>query len=191
MNAHREKQARAATVALYPVPVVLVTCTDDSGRPNIITLAWAGVVCSEPPQIGIAIRPGRHSHGLVEKSGQFVVNIPSEDLLEAVDICGTVSGRDVDKFARTGLTPEPALRVAPPLIGECPVNMECAVRQKLSLGSHDLFIGEVVAVHVDTAVLAEKGRIDFAKAKPFTYNQGEYWGLGNMLERHGFTRRGS
>ena len=189
MNARTQKQSRGGGVALYAVPVVLVTCVDDCGRANIITLAWVGVVCSEPPQIGIAIRPDRYSHGLIEKSGQFVVNIPGEDLLGAADICGTVSGRDVDKFARTGLTPEPASQVAPPLIAECPVNIECVLRHKLTLGSHDLFIGEVVAVHVDRTVLTEKGRIDFAKAKPVTYNQGEYWGLGCMLERHGFTRR--
>jgi len=189
MNACPGKESRAGGVALYPVPVALVTCVDDSGRPNIVTLAWVGVVCSEPPQIGIAIRPDRYSHALTEESGQFVVNIPSENLLSAADICGTLSGRDIDKFARTGLTPEPASQATPPLIAECPVNMECMLRQKLPLGSHDLFIGEVVAVHVDSTVLTEKGRIDFAKAKPITYNQGEYWGLGNMLERHGFTRR--
>ena len=189
MNGRSPKQLRGGAAFLYPNPVVLVTCADEAQRPNVITVGGVGVVCSEPPQIGIAIHPDHFSHGLIEKSGQFVVNVPSENLLSAADICGAVSGRDVDKFARTGLTPEPASQVAPPLIGECPVSMECVLRHKLSLGSHDLFIREVVAVHVDQAVLNEKGRIDFAKAKPVTYNQGEYWGLGSMVERHGFTRR--
>jgi len=189
MNARGPKQLRGGAAFLYPNPIVLVTCADEAQRLNVITVGGVGVVCSEPPQIGIAIHPDHYSHELIEKSGQFVINIPTEDLFAAVDICGTVSGREGDKFALTGLTPEPASQVGPPLIVECPVNMECVVRHKLALGSHDLFIGEVVAVHVDTTVLNEKGRMDFAKAKPVTYNQGEYWGLGNMLERHGFTRR--
>ncbi|MBI4283554.1 MAG: flavin reductase family protein [Chloroflexi bacterium] len=188
MNNIDQKELRRPTTALYPVPVVLVTCADDNQRPNIITLAWVGVVCSDPPQIGVAVRPSRYSHALMEKSGQFVINIPGEDLVHAADLCGTISGRDTDKFAEAGLTPEPAAKVSPPLIAECPVNMECLVRQKLSLGSHDLFIGEVVAVHVDRAILSEGGRIDYGRARPLIYNNGEYRGLGNILERHGFAR---
>jgi len=189
MSQPKGKELRKRPTALYPTPVILVTCVDDSQRPNIITLAWAGVVCSQPQQIGVAIRPERYSHPLIEKSGQFVVNIPTEELLYAVDLCGTTSGRDSDKFVSAGLTPEPATEVSPPLITECPVNMECLVRHKLPLGSHDLFIGEVVAVHVDRAILSEDGSIDVGKAKPITYNNREYWRLGNMLERHGFARR--
>ena len=189
MSQLKGKELRTRTTALYPTPVILATCINDSQRPNIITLAWVGVVCSQPQQIGIAIRPERYSHPLVEKSGQFVINIPTMDLLHAVDLCGTVSGRDFDKFAAAGLTPEPAARVRPPLIAECPVNMECIVRHKLPLGTHDLFIGEVVAIHVDRAILHENGNIDVAKAKPITYNNREYWSLGDMLEQHGFSRR--
>jgi len=180
---------RKPGTALYPVPVALVTCIDESERPNVITLAWVGVVCSEPPQIGISVRPGRHSHPMIERTGQFVAAIPSEDLLHATDFCGVVSGRNVDKFAEAGLTALPATRVKPPLIAECPVNIECLVRHKLSLGTHDLFIGEVVAVHVDQAVLDEKGSIDFAKARPIAYCGGEYWALGRLLERHGYSAR--
>jgi len=182
-------ETRKPSTALYPVPVALVTCIDETERPNIITLAWVGVVCSEPPQIAISVRPGRHSHPMIERTGQFVAAIPSEDLLHATDLCGVVSGREVDKFTRAGLTALPATNVKPPLIAECPVNIECLVRQKLPLGTHDLFIGEVVAVHVDPSVLNEKGSVDFAKAKPVTYCSGEYWGLGKLLERHGYSAR--
>jgi flavin reductase (DIM6/NTAB) family NADH-FMN oxidoreductase RutF len=183
------KELMKRPIALYPTPVILATCVDDSQRPNIITLAWVGVVCSQPHQIGVAIRPERYSHPLIEKSRQFVVNIPTEKLLYAVDLCGTTSGRDSDKFVSTGLTPQPATEVSPPLIAECPVNMECVVRHKLPLGSHDLFIGEIVAVHVDRTILREGGNIDIGKAKPITYNNREYWRLGDMLERHGFARQ--
>jgi len=191
MSEPQGKKTVKPTTALYPTPVVLVTCVEGSQRPNIITLAWVGVVCSEPPQIGIAIRPGRYSHPIIEKTGEFVAAIPSEELLYAVDLCGTVSGRDADKFEKAGLTPEPATKVSPPLIAECPVNMECQVRHKLSLGTHDLFIGEVVAVHVDKAVLNERGIIDFDKAKLISYNNGEYRRVGEMLEQHGFSARKS
>lgn len=191
MSGQQGMETRKPTTALYPTPVVLVTCVDGSGRPNIITLAWAGVACSEPPHIGIAIRPGRYSHPIIEKTGQFVAAVPREEVLHAVDLCGSVSGRDVDKFERTGLTPKPATRVSPPLISECPVNMECVVRHKVTLGSHDLFIGEVLAVHIDRGLLDERGLIDFDKAKLIAYTNGEYRGLGGMLERQGFWARQS
>lgn len=174
---------------LYPRPVVMVTCVDKSQRPNIITLAWVGVVCSQPPQLSISVRPHRYSHSLIEKSGQFVVNVPSEELVHATDLCGTISGQDFDKFVEAGLTPQPATRVSPPLIAECPVNLECLVRHQLSLGSHDLFIGEVVVAHISEDILKESGTIDFGKARPLTYNAREYWGLGQMLEVHGFSAR--
>lgn len=189
MSEPQEMVTKRPTTALYPAPVVLVTCVDGSQRPNIITLAWVGVVCSEPPQIGIAIRPGRYSHPIIEKSGQFVAAIPSVELLRAADLCGTVSGRDVDKFDKAGLTPQPATKVSSPLIAECPVNMECLVRHRLSLGTHDLFIGEIIALHVHRSVLTEQGGIDFDKARLIAYCGGEYRRLGEMLERHGFSVR--
>ena len=171
---------------LYPVPVVLVTCGVE--KPNIVTLAWVGTVCSDPPMVSIAIRQERHSHQLIEETGQFVVNIPGEELLEATDYCGQVSGREVDKFAATGLTPEPASEVKPPLIAECHVSMECKVVDTIPLGAHDLFLGEVVAVHVDEAVLDESGRrIDFGKAKPFVLTFGEYRSLGEAIGTYGFS----
>ena len=176
--------------ALFPCPVVLVTCIDSNQVRNIITLAWSGVVCSDPPTLGLSIRPHRYSHKLIEDSGELVVNIPTEQILKETDFCGVVSGKDVDKFSETGLTPEPAELVKPPLIKECPVNIECLVKDKIPLGVHDLFLGRVVRVHIDDRVLDEQGRIDFAKVHPVVYNQGEYWSLGKRIGVHGFAKKG-
>ena len=175
--------------ALFPCPVVLVTCADSSGKPNIITLAWAGTVCSNPPTVALGIRPKRYSYELIEASSEFVVNIPNRSILKETDFCGVTSGRDVDKFSETGLTSEPAEKVKPPLIQECPINIECIVRKKIPLGSHHLFLGEVVLVHVDENLLNKAGRINFSKAAPFVYNQREYWSLRGRIGTHGFSKQ--
>lgn len=178
------------TTALFPTPVVLVTCVDEEGKPNIITLAWAGVVNSEPPTIGISVRPERYSHGCIKGMREFVVNLPSEEMVRGVDACGVVSGRETDKFHLTGWKAVPAEKVKAPLIDECPVQMECKVKQVISLGSHDLFLGEVVALHVKEEVQGERGRIDILKALPLAYCPGarEYWSLGKPLGHYGFTK---
>ncbi|PVX24030.1 MAG: flavin reductase family protein [Candidatus Bathyarchaeum sp.] len=183
------KIVKKAYTALFPCPVVLVTCVDSAGKPNIITLAWAGTVCSEPPMIGVGIRPSRYSHKLIEDSKEFVVNIPPTKIITETDYCGVTSGKDVDKFSETRLTPEKADKVKAPLIQECPVNMECILKNKVQLGAHDLFLGEIVQVHVGQEVLDEKGNIDIAKAAPFTYNQGEYWNLHKKLGTYGFSKQ--
>lgn len=175
--------------ALFPCPVVLVTCVDFNSKPNIITLAWVGTVCSDPPTIGLGIRPERYSYNLIDNSREFVVNIPDESILKEVDFCGIVSGQDVDKFAETMLTSEPAEKVRPPLIRECPVNIECIVKNKISVGTHHLFLGEVICVHVDQDILNARGEIDFRKADPFAYNKGEYWSLGKKIGRYGFSKK--
>jgi len=175
--------------ALFPCPVVLVTCVDSSEKPNIITLVWAGTVCSDPPTLGLGIRPHRYSYKLIEDSREFVVNIPNKDLLEKVDFCGMVSGKDVDKFSETGLTGVPAEKVKPPLIRECPANMECVLRKKIPLGTHHLFLGEIVSVHLDEDILDDKGEIDFTKVTPFTYNDGEYWSLHKKIGTYGFSKK--
>jgi len=177
-----------STPLMYPYPVSLVTCVDAKGHDNIITVAWIGVLCSEPPKIGIGIRKLRYSLGLIEQSGEFVVNIPNDKLVEQSDYCGFVSGKDVDKFKKTGLTREPAKKVRAPLIKECPVNLECVVREKLDLGSHILFVGEVVKTNVDESVLDAKGKIDFVKATPFIFNDGEYWGIGKKIGFNGYAK---
>ncbi|UCD26818.1 MAG: flavin reductase family protein [Candidatus Bathyarchaeota archaeon] len=175
--------------ALFPCPVVLVTCVDSEGKPNIITLAWAGTVCSDPPMLGLGIRPHRYSYELIEGAGEFVVNIPTVDILKETDYCGMVSGKEVDKFSITGLTPEPAEKVKPPLIRECPVNFECILKKKIPLGVHHLFLGEIISVHLDQNVLDEKEKLDFNKISPFVYNQGEYWSLNKKIGTYGFTKK--
>lgn len=174
--------------ALFPCPVVLVTCLGSDGKPNIITLAWAGIVCSEPPTLGLGIRPQRHSYKLIEDSREYVVNIPTVDILKEADFCGIVSGKNVDKFGQTGLTSVPAEKVKPPMIKECPVNIECILKKKIPIGTHDLFLGEVVSVHVDQDILNEKGRLNFSKLAPFVYNQGEYWSLNQRIGTYGFSK---
>ena len=180
------KTIRPGSTALFPVPAVLVTCGIE--RPNIVTLAWAGTVCSNPPMLGIAVRPERHSHGLIAQAGEFVVNLPTTRMVEAVDRCGTVSGRDHDKFALCGLTATPAAKVRVPLIAECPIHLECVVRQTISLGSHDLFLGEVVAVQADEALIGPRGGIAYSRASLLCYLAGEYYALGERLEAQGFSR---
>lgn len=175
---------------LYPLPVVLVTTADADGRPNIMTVAWTGVVCSEPPMLSVSIRPSRYSYGLLKASGEFVVNVPSADHLRQVDYCGMVTGAQVDKFAATGFTPVPASRVRPPLIAECPVNLECEVQQRIELGSHDLFVARIVACHVEDSCLNEKGRLDVARVRPFAYNGAlSYWSVKEELGRYGFSQK--
>lgn len=175
--------------ALFPLPVILVTCADKTGRPNIITLAWAGMVCSEPPMLSISIRPNRYSYGLIKESREFVVNIPTSDIMKQTDICGTVSGKNTDKFALTKLTPEKAKIVKPPLIKECPVSLECKVKDSLLLGTHEVFMGEILAVHIDESVMTSSGDIDYAKAKPFTFNRSEYWSLKDKIGFYGCTKK--
>ncbi|HOP40312.1 MAG TPA: flavin reductase family protein, partial [Geobacteraceae bacterium] len=148
---------------LFPTPTAMVSCVAEDGATNIITLAWVGVVCSDPPVVSISIRPGRYSYDLIKKSGEFVVNIPREEQIRELDFCGVASGRDVDKFKELGFTPVPGSQVAAPLIRECPVNLECRVIDIKSLGAHDLFLGEIVAAHMDEEVMNEKGTVDIAK----------------------------
>ncbi|NLV17652.1 MAG: flavin reductase family protein [Syntrophomonadaceae bacterium] len=180
-------EKKPATI-LYPVPAVMVTCQDEAGNFNIITIAWTGTVCSVPPMVSISVRPDRYSHKLISKSGHFVINIPTTDQVEAVDYCGMVSGREVDKFKKTGLTPIPASLVNAPLIKECPVNVECEVKQIIKLASHDLFLAEIVANHIDEEVLNDKGRLDMSRAKPLGYGTHKYWALAEELGVYGFSR---
>jgi len=177
------KIVKPPSTALSPVPVVLVSCGVD--RPNLITLAWAGVACSEPPVIGIGVRPGRFSHPLIAEAGQFVVNIPRADQVGILDYCGNVSGRDVDKWAACGLTPAKASQVRVPLVAECPVALECRVIHCVSLGSHDLFLGQVVAVQADEELLTAEGRLDYTRAQLLAYVGGDYWQMGGPVGHYG------
>lgn len=181
------KVARRATTALYPAPAVLVSCGTAEWS-NIVTLAWVGTLCSNPPLIGIGLRPSRYSYRLIREIGEFVVNIPRADQTELVDLCGTVSGRDVDKWAACRFARGPARKVRVPVIAQCPVNIECRVRQTLALGTHDLFIGEVIAVQVDENVLGDHGLLDFGKARPMAFLNGEYWAINERIGSIGSLR---
>lgn len=183
------KVERDPATELYPVPAVVISCADAEGKANLITLAWVGTVCSEPPMLSIAIRPGRHSHALVKQSREFVVNIPRADQVKAVDLCGSISGRSQDKFAAAKLTPEPAKYVKAPLVKEFPVNIECRVRETLSLGTHELFIAEILCVHADEGVLDEGGDLAAAKLDPLAFVNGEYYSLGQLVGSYGFSKK--
>jgi flavin reductase (DIM6/NTAB) family NADH-FMN oxidoreductase RutF len=182
------KVTKPGSTSLYPVPAVLVSCGIE--QPNIITLAWVGTLCSDPPSIGIGVRPERFSHQLIQEAGEFVVNLPRADQVDVVDYCGQVSGREVDKWAACGLTTAPAQNVRTPLIAECPVSLECRVTHQLTLGVHDLFVGEVLTVQIDENVLTAKGQLDYAEAQPLTYAGGYYWRVGDYLGRFGDWRQG-
>jgi flavin reductase (DIM6/NTAB) family NADH-FMN oxidoreductase RutF len=145
---------------LFPRPVLLVTTRDVAGKDNIITVSWAGMACTHPPMLTVSLRKSRHSHAVVLASKEFVVNIPTSKQREAVELCGTSSGKDTDKFSLSGLSKVPASVVAAPLIAECPINLECKVRHVLPLGSHDLFVAEIVKTHVLHAILREEGGLN-------------------------------
>lgn len=172
---------------LYPLPVVMVSCRDGEGKPNIITIAWTGTVCSDPPMVSISVRKERHSYDIIKKSGEFVINLTTEALVKETDYCGVRSGSKVDKFAETGLTAVPGTRVNAPLIAEAPVNLECRVTEVKELGSHDMFLAEVVAVHADEAYMDEQGRFDLSLAKPIVYSHGTYYCLGKPLGTFGYS----
>ncbi len=185
------KVAMKPSTLLSPVPVVLVSCggTKPGERPNLITIAWAGTVCSEPPMLSISVRPERHSYRLIEESGEFVVNVPSERQAWATDWCGVVSGRDEDKFAKTGLTPGKALHLRTPIVQECPLNIECKVRRKLELGSHVMFVAEVVGIQVSQPLMTPLNRLALEKAGLLAYAHGHYYVLGRQIDHFGFSVR--
>jgi flavin reductase (DIM6/NTAB) family NADH-FMN oxidoreductase RutF len=186
------KIERKASPALLPTPVVLLSVAgNDKEKPNIITLAWAGTVCSDPPMLSVAIRPTRHSHRLVDAAREFVVNVPRAGQLEQVDLAGVWSGAEHDKFEELGLTASPASRVAAPLIEECPINIECVVRHQLSLGAHDLYIAEIVAVQYDEDVVDERGHVRTRNLTPIAFVEGEYWSLGERIGIYGGAAKAS
>ena len=172
---------------LYPVPAVMVSCARPGERPNIITVAWAGTVCSSPAMVSISVRPERYSYDIIRETGEFVINLTTEKLAFATDFCGVRSGRDVDKFERLHLTPGRAVHVDAPIIEESPVNIECRVSQVLELGSHHMFVAEVLGVDVDSRYLDERGKLMLNDAKLMVYSHGEYFGLGKSLGKFGYS----
>ncbi|OPX83748.1 MAG: Flavoredoxin [Pelotomaculum sp. PtaB.Bin104] len=185
-----KKIAKEPSTVLFPIPTVLVTSCLEERNPNIVTIAWTGIMNSVPPVVYVAVRPDRYSHRLIKDSGEYVINIPTVAMAGQVDYCGMVSGREVNKFEETGFTPVAADRVKAPLIAECPVNVECKVRQVLALGSHDVFIANVLAVHYNEDVLDQKGRPDMDKIKPYGYCGNEYRQMADKLGFYGYSKKG-
>ncbi len=181
------KQTWKAGNMLYPLPAVLVTVADKEGRDNIFTVAWAGTVCTNPPMLSISVRPERYSYHMLQETGEFVINLTTEKLAYATDYCGVRSGRDRDKFQDLDLHREKAEQVSAPLLAEAPVNIECRVRKVEELGSHHMFIADVLAVHADEAYMDEKGKFDLTKAHPIVYSHGTYYGLGKEKGSFGYS----
>ncbi len=182
------KQVWKGSTLLNPEPPVLVSCGSPE-KPNLITVGWCGTICTQPSMLSISVRPERYSYDLIKDSGEFVVNLPTERLTRAVDWCGVKSGREVDKFAAMGLHAAPAAKVGTVLLEESPLNLECKVTQRIPLGSHDLFLAEVVAVDVDESLLDENGKLCLEKAKLIVYSHGEYLALGRRLGTFGYSVR--
>ena len=174
---------------LYPLPVVMVSCNRKGEKPNIVTVAWTGTICSDPAMVSISVRPERYSHDIIEETGEFVINLVTKDLTYATDYCGVRSGRDVDKFKEMKLTAVPASVVKAPMIGESPVNIECKVRQIMPLGSHDMFLADVVAVHADEKYMDENHKFHLEQAEPIMYSHGSYFGCGELLGTFGYSVR--
>lgn len=172
---------------LYPLPAVMVSVRDAKGKDNIITVAWAGTVCTNPPMVSISVRPERYSYHMLEESGAFVINLTTEQLAYATDYCGVKSGKDVEKFTQLKLTRIEAEKINAPMIGESPVNIECKVVKIEKLGSHHVFLAKVEAVHADEKYMDEKGKFDFNKAHPIVYSHGEYFGLGKKVGTFGYS----
>lgn len=174
---------------LYPLPVVMVSAANREGRDNIITVAWAGTVCTNPAMVSISIKPERYSYQMIKESREFVINLSTEALTYAVDYCGVKSGREVDKFKEMKLTREKASHVAAPMIAEAPVSIECKVKSINKLGSHHMFIAEVLAVHVDEIYMNSHNKFKLNEAKPIVYSHGEYYGLGKLQGSFGYSVR--
>ena len=181
------KQVWKPGTMVYPAPAAMISVADAEGNTNIITAAWTGNICSDPPMAYVSIRPERFSYHMVEDTGCFVINLTTKKLARATDYCGVRSGRNEDKWKTAGLTPEPADFVKAPLIKECPVNIECRVAGQIELGSHTMFIGKVLAVHVDEAYMDKNGRFDLAASGLMAYAHGEYLELGKRIGTFGFS----
>lgn len=174
---------------LYPLPVVMVSCNRKGEKPNIVTVAWTGTICSDPAMVSISVRPERYSHDIIEETGEFVINLVTKDLTYATDYCGVRSGRDVDKFKEMNLTPLPSKIIDAVGIEESPVNIECKVVEVKKLGSHDMFIAEVVNVTVDDRYMDENNKFNLNDSDLVAYSHGEYFTLGEKIGTFGYSVR--
>ncbi len=173
---------------IYPLPAVLVSCGDCPENYNVLTVAWVGTICSDPAMCYISVRPSRHSHALIMKTGEFVINLTTENLARATDWCGVRSGKDVNKFEAMHLTPEPAAVVKAPAIAQSPLSIECRVKEIKHLGSHDMFIAEVVNVMADEQYINSKtGKFEMENAGLIAYSHGNYYTLGKKIGKFGWS----
>ena len=172
---------------LYPLPAVMVSVRDKEGNDNIITVAWTGTVCTNTPMLYISVRPERHSYKALHETGEFVVNLTTEKIAKATDFCGVRSGRDMDKFEQTGLIKGEAKKINAPVIEDSPVNIECRVKKIMPLGSHDMFLAEVVGVTVDDKYMDEKGKFNLNRSGLIAYSHGEYFELGKKIGKFGYS----
>ena len=189
MDKTSQKVIWPPSTQLAPVPAVLVGCGSAEADWNLITIAWTGIVCSKPPMLSVSVRPERHSHELIRRSGEFTVNIPTAAMADDVDWCGVVSGRDHRKFAERNLSPIAGSQVSAPLVAECPLGLECRVKEVLQLGSHDLFLAEILAVQVTESWINESGRLELERAGLLSYVHGHYFGLGECIGHFGYSVR--
>lgn len=171
---------------LAPVPAALVTCGTVE-NPNALTIAWTGITCSNPPMTYISVRPDRYSYELIKESGEFVINLTTASMIRGVDFCGVRSGRELDKLAHCGFTVEEGSAVAAPILTQSPVSIECRVKQILPLGSHDMFLAEIVAVDVEESIVDEAGKLHLEKCGLAAYSHGEYFQLGKKIGSFGFS----
>lgn len=184
------KEVWKGSVMTSPLPPTLVTCGSlADGSANVLTVAWTGILCTQPPVTYISLRPERYSYGIIKEKGEFVINLAGEELARAVDLCGVKSGADTDKFGLTGLTCEPAAEVSAPIIAECPVNIECRVRNIVPLGTHDVFVADIVKIDAARELIDGGGRLALEKAGLLAYAHGDYFALGRKLGSFGFSVR--
>lgn len=175
---------------IYPLPAVLVSCGETEEEKNLLTVAWTGTICTDPAMCYISVRKERHSHAIISRTGEFVINLTTRALCRATDWCGVRSGRDYDKFKEMGLTAVWAKHVKAPLVAESPVAIECRVKQVLELGTHDMFIAEVVGIEVDPQYIdPETGKFHLEKADLVAYSHGAYFTLGEQIGTFGYSVR--
>lgn len=174
---------------IYPLPAVLVTCRDQEGNDNILTIAWTGTICTNPPMTYISVRPERHSYHIIKESGEFVINLTTKDMVRTVDYCGVRSGKTIDKFKKMHLTKEKAKIVKAPMIEQSPVNIECKVTEIKELGSHHMFLAKIVNVNVDQTLMDKSGKFHLSKSNPLVYLHGGYYETGKELGTFGYSVR--
>ncbi len=173
---------------MAPVPAVLVSCGNKE-TDNLITIGWTGICATHPPKLYISVRPERYSYEIIKQSGEFCVNLPNTKMVRALDFCGVRSGKDIDKFKQTGLTKSDSFAVECKSVAESPLTLECKVDKIIPLGSHDMFIADIVAVSVDESIIDENGRLMLERAELLAYSHGDYFTLGKKIGDFGFSVR--